>query len=143
MISFEESIVIERPVEHVFAYLSDSKNEAKWGSGVVDLRQSPEGPMRAGTQLTEVRNFLGARIESLSEITEYEPNKKIVRKGSNGKFAMEGSFRFEPMAQSTKLIWTMQMEPGGVFKLAEPLVASALKRDSVGNLKTLKGLLEA
>lgn len=142
MIKVEESIVIDRPVEQVFAYLSNARNELQWGSSVVDIRQSPEGPMRAGTQLTEVRNFMGRKIESLSEITEYEPNKRFVRRGSTGQFAVDGSFRFEPTEQGTKVIWTMQMEPGGFFKLAEPLVASTLKRDIVSNLKTLKSLLE-
>jgi uncharacterized membrane protein len=143
MINLELSIVINRPLEQVFAYMSDSTHERLWSSGVVDIRQTPEGQMNKGTVITEARNFMGRTIESRSEIVEYEPNRKFVRKGIDGPFPVEGSLSFAAVPQGTKIDWNMIMQPGGFFKLAEPVLLSTLKKDLNANLNKLKELLES
>ncbi len=74
MIKAETSLVINRPVEKVFAFVNDSENAPQWRSSVLESRQTSEGPTCVGTTLTEVIRFLGRRIESTFEVTEYEPN---------------------------------------------------------------------
>jgi uncharacterized membrane protein len=143
MINLELSIIVNCPVEEVFDYMSDSRNELHWSAGVADIQQTPEGLMNKCTVITEARNFMGRRIESRSEIVEYEPNKKFVRKGIDGPFPVEGSLFFAPVPQGTKIDWKMMMQPGGFFKLAEPVLLSTLKKDLNANLNKLKELLES
>ncbi|HEY6406872.1 MAG TPA: SRPBCC family protein [Ktedonobacteraceae bacterium] len=38
MVNVETSIIIHRPIEEVFAYLSDLRNASQWQSGVVEVR---------------------------------------------------------------------------------------------------------
>ena len=52
MIKLEISIIVSRPIEEVFAYVSDFRNAAQWQAGVVEVRQTPEGPVRKGTQIS-------------------------------------------------------------------------------------------
>ena len=40
MIEFRKSVVIDRPVGEVFAFLSDSTNETQWQSGLVESRHT-------------------------------------------------------------------------------------------------------
>ncbi len=142
MVNVETSNIIHRPIEEVFAYLSDVRNSPQWDSGLVEIWQTPESPVGLGTKITEVRKFLGRRIETNSEVVEYEPPAKYTRKDTSGPFPATGSLIFEPTAEGTKVTWTFQMQPGGFFALAEPLVAKSLRRNLEAALGDIKDLLE-
>ena len=43
MITFQTSIGIERPIEDVFAYVSDPRNFPAWNSAVRDVRATSAG----------------------------------------------------------------------------------------------------
>jgi hypothetical protein len=57
--------------------------------------------------------------------------------------AVEGTSLFEATGEGTRLSSTFQMEPGGLFKVAGPVFASQLKKQSEADLQRLKALLEA
>ena len=142
MVNVETSIIINRPIEEVFAYVTDIRNSSQWDSGQVDIRQTPQSPVGVGTRITEVRKFLGRKMETTSEVVEYKPSMKYTRKGTGGPFPITGWLTFEPTAEGTKLTWIFKMQPGGFFALAEPLIARSLKRGLESNLGTAKDLLE-
>ena len=50
---------------------------------------------------------------------------------------------FEPMDGGTRVNTTIEGEPGGFFKLAEPLIVSMSKRQFQSDLDNLKDLMEA
>src|SRR5258708_1105458 len=84
MINVEASIIVSRPIEEVFAYVSDFRNAAQWQAGVVDVRQMPEGPVGKGTQIIFVRTFLGRKLEGTSEVVEYESPTKHTFQSTSG-----------------------------------------------------------
>jgi hypothetical protein len=49
----------------------------------------------------------------------------------------------EPADDGSRISVIMEGEPGGFFKLAEPLVQRAIKREMEANFATLKDILEA
>lgn len=49
MVKFEESVVIERPLEQVFAFVSDPRNDTEWSEEIAEVRQTSEGPLGVGT----------------------------------------------------------------------------------------------
>jgi carbon monoxide dehydrogenase subunit G len=142
MVNVETSIIINRPIKEVFAYVTDARNSPQWDSGLVDIQQTPQSPVGVGTRITEVRKFLGRKMEATGEVVEYEPPTKYTRKGIGGPFPITGSLTFEPTTEGTKLTWIFKIEPGGFFALAEPLVARSLKRGLESNLGDVKDLLE-
>jgi len=142
MAKFESSIVINRPVEEVFALLSNQENNPKWQSGSLENRKTSSGPIGVGTTWHSVSQFLGKRIESESEITEYEPNRKYTLK-SKLPFPVEARTTFERVEGGTRINLKAEAEIGGFFKLAEPLVVSMGKRQFEANLANLKDLMEA
>ena len=143
MITFETSIEIRRPVEIVFAFVSDSRNEPQWEATVKEVRVTPDGPSAVGTQVTKVGSFLGVKVEATNEITVLEPNRSLGFKGSAGPASLEGIFRFEAVGGGTRLSGTFQIEPGGLFKVAGPLFASQAKKQMEADLQRLKEVLEA
>jgi Polyketide cyclase / dehydrase and lipid transport len=59
MARFQHSVVINRPAERVFAFVSDFENDPPW-SGVAQVRRSPAGPVGVGTTFRLRQQFLGA-----------------------------------------------------------------------------------
>jgi uncharacterized protein YndB with AHSA1/START domain len=139
--TFEHSVTIDRPVEEVFAYLTDIRNLPRWQDGVVDARAEQEaGP---GAQFTEVRSFLGKRIESTMEIFEYEPSRVFSIRVAKGPIPFEVRHVFEVAGDGTRIQVHGSGEPGGFFKLAEPLVARQAEKAAKKSFATLKKLLES
>ena len=145
MITFETSIEIGRPLEAVFAFVSDPRNEPQWRKSVTvkEFRVTPDGPPAVGTQVRAVASLLGVKLEATSQITALEPNRSYSLKGSSGPASLEVTWRFEAMGEGTRLSGTFQAEPGGVFKMAGPLFASQAKKQMETDLQWLKELLEA
>ena len=143
MIKVEHTVVINRPVEEVAGFVRDPANNNQWQSGCVESSQTSEGPLGVGTTGRDVRQFLGRRMESTWEITEYEDNKKSSFKTTSGPIPMQGSYTFEPSGGGTKVTFTVQGDPGGFFRLAEPILARMVKRQIEADYNNLKDLLES
>jgi uncharacterized protein YndB with AHSA1/START domain len=143
MIRVEESIVIHRPIEEVFAFVADQANAPRWQSGLLEVRRTTGEPLGVGTKHTAVRRFMGRRLEATNEYIVYEPNKEITFKGTAGSSDFQHSYLTETVAGETKLTSRMVMQSKGLFGLAEPLIASNLKREFVANLGELRDLLES
>ncbi len=143
MTKLEQSVVINRPTEEVFAFVADIEKMSQWMSELVEAKQTSEGPVGVGTTVNAVANVLGRRAENIQEVTEYEPNSKFAIKSASGPVASKDEFTFESVAGGTKVTRVTEAELGGFFKLAEPLVARMLRRQFETNFANLKDLLEA
>jgi carbon monoxide dehydrogenase subunit G len=78
----------------------------------------------------KVGSFLGVKLEVTNEITALEPNRELRIKGISGPrgASMEATMRFEAVGEGTRLNFTTQIETGGLFKMAGPLLASQTKK---------------
>jgi polyketide cyclase/dehydrase/lipid transport protein len=124
----ETSIVINRPVEDVFAVLSDLENNPTWSSVFLEAGNTSQEPIGVGTTWRVVQKAFGQRIEGEVEVTEYEPNRQWAQQVKAGPFPAK--------------IW-QTYEPGGFFKLAEPLLKAMIKRGIEADLANLKDMMEA
>lgn len=141
MVKVETSVVINRPIAEVFAFVTDPENGSQWESGLLEAGKTSKGSMGVGATWQEVRQFLGRRIEQTVQVAEYEPNKKMAIKTA-GPIPSEGGYTFESVAGGTRVTLTGQTETGGFFKLADPILARMAKRQLEADLANLKELLE-
>lgn len=141
MVRFEVSTEIKRPVAEVFAYVADPQNLPEWNAIVEEARAS-ETPLRVGSTITGRARFLGRKIESVNQVTEYVVNQKFTQK-SDKPFPITISNLFEAANGGTKVTSTLDGEPGGFFKIGEPILARIAKKQFQTQLDTLKELLEA
>ena len=142
MLKMEFSVEIKRPVEEVFAYLTDPAKETEWNSAVLECRGDPPGPIQVGSKIHIVGSILGHRTESTYEVTALVPNKKFAHK-TNTPFPIEATYLAEPTAGGTRVTLEGVAEPGGFFKMAEPLLGRIATRQIQASLDTMKELLEA
>ena len=138
----EDSIVINRPVEEVFAYLTDVTNWSRWNEAVGNVVQTPPGPMGLGTTLRGAGEVMGRIMQYSGEILEYDPNKKVVQKMRVGPADIQASWLFEPVEGGTRLTLRSEADTSGPFKVAGPLIDRMVKKQLEENLARLKAVLE-
>lgn len=146
MATMSVSAVIRRPVEEVFAYMSDARNNPQWQSsaGLVKIQQTPESPVGVGTRIAETRKFMGMTIEDTSEISEFEPNRKLTRVPVSEKSGpiKRGELTFESVAEGCRVTFTGLIETTGLFSVAEPVLVANMKRSFETGLGEAKAILE-
>jgi uncharacterized protein YndB with AHSA1/START domain len=145
MLKVEQSVVIDKPVEQVWSFLTDFQNTPKWDIGVLETRQTSEGPAGLGTTFENIGPFLGRSAVREYKVTEYEPNRRVtVKLITPAKFVKQAevSYTFEPVKNGTKLSFTGGIEFGGFFKLIQPILLQRAKKDGQGDLENLKRLME-
>jgi uncharacterized membrane protein len=137
----EHSVVIKRPAEEVFLYLTEVPNLVEWQSGVLEARG--DGPLRNGSTLTELRKLLGMRAESTLEVTEHRPNELFALRVIDGPVPLQVSHQLTATDEGTRLHVVVEGDPGGFVKLAGPLIMRTVRRELEFDLGTLRDLLEA
>ncbi len=144
MARIEASAVIDRPIDEVFAYVTDFANTPLWNAEVVESKKTSEGPVGVGAKFDFAVKLLGRQVETAGEVAEYEPNRKYALKHEGGPISiLSDVFTFEPVEGGTKITHVAEVETGGFFRLAEPVVARLTKRQWETNFATLQDLLEA
>jgi uncharacterized protein YndB with AHSA1/START domain len=141
VIRIEFSVDVDRQPSEVFAYLTDPANLPQWQSSAVEAHW--EGEKARGARVKEVRKFLGRRMESELEVTEYEPDRRFALKVLSGPVPFSVEHTLEPRNGGTHMTFVGTGEPGGFFKLAEPIVARTAERQFKTDFETLKDVLEA
>lgn len=143
MARFDVNTSIKRPVEDVFAVLSDFSNGSKWASGAVEpAKKTSDGPIGVGTTWQGVGKVAGRRFDTDVTLTEFEPNRKVTIKLTK-PFPTTSTVTLESVAGGTRVSQTVESEPGGFFKMAEPLLVTMARRQFQNDLDNLRDLMEA
>ena len=142
MIKVEMNIEVQRPVAEVFGFVTNPANDAKWQEGVIESRLVSEGPMGVGSKIKDARKFLGIKMESELEVTEYAPNQTFSLKVSSGPMQFEIKQSFEAVGGGTRIALVAEGEPAGVFKLAGGAFKKQLENQLRADSERLKKALE-
>ena len=143
MVKVEHSVTIDRSPSEVFDYIADPSKLPEWQSTALEASTESGGPLALGARAVEVRKFLGRRMESTMEVTAYEPGRELSFKVVSGPVPFRVTQMLSAADGGTRIDIVLEGDPGGFFKLAEPLVARAAKRQLEADFSTLKDLLEA
>jgi hypothetical protein len=110
---------------------------------VIEVKRITEGPIRVGTQFSEVAKMMGLRINAICEITELESDKTMAFKGtSSGPFEYQASYTLEPIGNSTRLKIVGKMRAKGFWRLLEPILKGEVKKESWQELLAMKRVIE-
>ena len=141
MLKFSADVKVNRPVEKVFAWLTNAENQGKFDKSSLKMEALTPGPWRAGTQFRELRDVGGRKTEVLSEIAELIPNRIFVVRSKTGPSWL-GTWRFEPEAEGTRLRWTGQLTMKGFARLFEPLIGRQMNSQISRQFAQLPQLIE-
>jgi hypothetical protein len=148
----EESIVINRSPEEVFAFLAVRKNDPVWMAAVVESEWlepaagDRDALMGIGRRGRMVMKSMGRRFEYVDEVTDYEPGWRIAHRTVEGPMQLNTACLTEPAGdgcRATVVAETDSFVGGPLGKLANPIVARLVRRGFRADLAELKDLLEA
>ncbi len=136
------SIVIDRPIDEVFAYVSDVENMPRWVSGVRRVRLLSE-KVKAGA-LFSADYAQGVRNSAIDfKVVEFEPPVRFTATAERGPFSFpfRGTFEFRAVGDSTEV--TSNVDTGDeslATRLANLLFGPIVRR---GFQKRLQDELQA
>jgi uncharacterized membrane protein len=143
MFSFSLNAQVYRPIKQVFNFVSTPENDFQWQYGVLASAQISEGAVGVGTFFRSIGHFMGRRIESTFEVTEYDPNKKYGFKSLSGPIQSETLYTFEIAGGSTRVNISTHASSGDLFQTEDKIVEKKVKKQFKDNLALLKDILEA
>jgi carbon monoxide dehydrogenase subunit G len=125
MVRFKQSVVVNQPVERVFAFVSDFENDPLW-SGVTQVRRTSPGPLGVGTTFQLRQRFLLRHLGVVLEVIRYEPNRAITVKTTSSRFlSMTGTRLVEPAGDATQLTFLGTGHTRSLLRPLEPFLAAA------------------
>jgi uncharacterized protein YndB with AHSA1/START domain len=146
MASADTSVTIARPVDDVFAVLTNPTLSPKWSSNAISGELLTDGPPRIGSQRRAVvKGMFGRTMESVMEVTELEPNRAVALKLLSASWGGSGRTRytFTTVDGGTRVDWHWEMEPGGWLRpLSKPFMA-VFERMFQRDLDNLKRVMES
>ena len=137
------SVDILRPVEDVFAFLSDPTNSLKWETGVTEMELTTEGPLALGSKGRRVETNAG-RDEGTWEITKHVENESLAMTFESQKFTGSGGYDLEAIDGGTRLeYWFIGNPRKLLLKIFVPLMKPMIHRQVNKNFAKLKSILES
>ena len=139
----EATILINRPAEDIFAFLSIPENHPKFVPGMLEFKMTSSGSLgRVGATIRGVRQFLGQKMELPYEITEYEPGNRLGMKGALGPITFKDGYVLDPVGNSTRVKFWLELTLTGLMQLARPILVLQGKTHAHETLANLKSTLE-
>ncbi len=145
MPAVESTIHINRTPQDIFAFVSDYERDPSWRSEVVEMSYQSPGPTGIGRLALEKSKVFGRWLETLTEVTEYEPDTKIVSRSISGLTPVI-SYRFvTPDGAGTRFTYRLEVDISKewFFRLLRPVVMPLYKKTIESYLKRLKQILES
>jgi uncharacterized protein YndB with AHSA1/START domain len=136
MITFTNTIRVNRPVAEVYAYLSDLEHTPEWNWAITDTTRTTPGPVAVGTRYQQTRTSPAPGTETL-EITALDLDRHIEVRGTLADLPALLSYDLREIDNATELTNTVALEPQGPLRLAAPVIRISIKHAVADNLDKL------
>ena len=144
MARIEGEIVIERPLEEVFDFVADERNEPRYNPRMLRAEKLSPGPIGAGTRFRAEMKMRGRRrpVEMTVEFTGHERPHRLASTTHLSTMEIRGALTFESVPEGTRMRWQWNLEPRGLLKALGPLLVRVGRRQEQEVWSGLKRLLE-
>ncbi|MFD9129348.1 SRPBCC family protein [Kitasatospora sp. NPDC059571] len=141
---FEASVEVDRPVEEVFAYLADGRNDPEFSPRVQQITKTPDGPTTVGTLFTSTVKDAGMKTSRRFRITQLEaPHTVRWSEQSKNLITAEGGYDLEALPGGrTKVRIFNELEGHGLGKLLLKPALRAARKDAPDFGRRIKAAVE-
>jgi uncharacterized protein YndB with AHSA1/START domain len=133
------AIEIDRPVEEVFAFITDLGNAHLWAVDLVEVRHN--GPLARGSRGTDVRRIGRKEVELPWEVTRHDP-PRVLDLIYGDPFPATAAFTFEPTSRGTRMSCDTTLRLRGIHRLMAPLAARQARKTDAEQFRRAKDMLE-
>ena len=142
MVKLQETRLIDRPIDEVFDYTADFDNIEDWDPGVSSSSQLGQGPVGVGSRFELDVSFGARSIPMTYEITEYQPNKRVVLVGKGEHIEAVDDIRFTERDGKTMVDYTADLTFHNYVKYLAPFMGPIFKKVGERAVDGLKERLE-
>jgi uncharacterized protein YndB with AHSA1/START domain len=136
------SVTIARPVDEVFAVLSDPALTPRWSAAALEEAWITQPPHGIGSRRRAVTRGFGRRSENVAEVTALEPNRSWQMTSVSGpRFVADA--RFEPVDGGTRVDFAWTFDLGRATRLVGPVVRRVFGSQLEKDLARLKSMMES
>lgn len=142
----EVGAIINRPVEQIFSFVSNSENNDQWMNDVRKIHKLTDGPISEGTEFEYKRKAAGRLIEGTISVSKYKPNQHYAYESIGGNVRGQVDYLFNPLPYGTEFNIRLSMDMSSMPQHHKPIWPIALffvKRRYQKDVNKLKKLLEA
>jgi uncharacterized protein YndB with AHSA1/START domain len=143
MAHIDGEIVINRPVEEVFDFEADERNEPRYNPRMLRVEKLSPGPVGLGSRFRAEMRTRPRPMEMTTEFTGYERPRRLASTTRMSRMDIRGTLSFDPVPGGTRMRWSWELEPHGLLKLMTPLASPIGARGERAIWTSLKRLLEA
>jgi uncharacterized protein YndB with AHSA1/START domain len=143
VIAFETDVHVARPIEEVFAFVSNPLNFPLWNSAVRAVRKTSGGESGVASTYSMERDLPGGRAVNELEVVASDRPRAFAIRTTAGPTPFLYRYRFEAKNGETSMQLDAQVELPGAAALLPQLARRAIKKGVDDNLATLKQILEA
>lgn len=128
----QRTVTVEKPLDKVFAYLSDFTTTTEWDPGTVKtILASGDGGL--GTEYLNTSTFAGRETQLTYVVQELVPNQRISLRGENKTVVAHDTMTFREVGSEatdtkTEVTYTADFTFKGITKFIAPLMTPAFTR---------------
>ena len=142
MFTSSVAVVIARPPDEVFAFVSDARNRPSWDDSVDSEELTSPEPIGVGSTVRTRMRSMGRDYESDWEIVEHEPPTRQRIESTSGPFSTTLVYELAGDGDGTSVRFSVTGRPTGLLRLMQPLIARTSQRNLDQAFARLKRVLE-
>jgi uncharacterized protein YndB with AHSA1/START domain len=142
---FGATVVIDRPIDQVFAFLADGENDPKFSARVLEMAKKTDGPPGVGTVYASTVKDAGMKTKREFKLTEFEAPSKIrwAETSKNLVTAPEGGYDLAPAGEGTSVTFFNVLEGHGFGALIAGLALRSARKGAGAFAQAIKAAVEA
>ncbi|WP_291381874.1 SRPBCC family protein [Demequina sp.] len=141
MITFTNTLIIDRPVSEVYQYLSDLEHIPEWNWAVETTTKTSPGPVRVGATYRQTRAIPRPAVEMLT-VTALDEPRRIEVRGTLAGLPARLDYALAEDSGATRLVNAVELETPGTPRLFAQLLGDRIKKSVAQNLRALKETIE-
>ncbi|MCD8509565.1 MAG: SRPBCC family protein [Bacillus sp. (in: Bacteria)] len=144
MKTIEYSVIIERPIEDVFAFIENLEKRPVWETGVVEVKVLEGEYSKRGSIIEITSKVLGKKMKTVAEVLDYKENEAVICKATK-PFPHEVANIYEPVDNGTKFTRraTADMDEVKNFvKVGSSLIFKKIEKSFTETADNAKRILE-
>ena len=122
-----KTVIVDKPLDAVFGYLSDFTTTTEWDPGTV-VTVNHHGDGGAGTTYLNTSTFLGRKTQLTYIVREFVPGERIRLRGENKTVIAVDTMSFRRVDGGTEVTYRAEFTAKGPSRLLAPLLRPAFER---------------
>jgi hypothetical protein len=140
----EATTDINKSIYDVFSYIGEHffDNYPKWAPEIVEFEPLDGKEVFIGAKAKQIRKDSGAEVESVFEITDYQPVTKLIFKGLTAPYRHSYLLECGEQKQPTRLTFRFELLELEVFmRPFEKLIRAAIEDGAENTVENIKDLI--